>query len=352
MANIRILTWNIEVYGPNKYGRSVNNAQLVDFVGSVVAHTNANILVIQEMLSSVGDQVAFSICEGIQQASGQNWSYYVTWARVNGDRESYGFFWRTDAAANFGVAVDNAGQNVAGLATLEFPNNFSMSNGRRAAFMTFRTTDTAQNFTVTSYHAPPNGNAIRGLQQIASMPQLYAIANPGVGGGAVPARLLCGDYNLDVTVQPEYSWFTNPVPMVPPPAAPGQGAGTVAATVNDTHLTAWKALTDTYGAIANWPAATADYIEAQAIDNIFYAGGAAPAGSVVDVLGQIATPGTGIRVAAQALNRSTPAGGEAFPHSLSIPLPFAATLSTAAYAFLLYRYAVSDHLPVLLNYTI
>ena len=27
-------------------------------------------------------------------------------------------------------------------------------------------------------------------------------------------------------------------------------------------------------------------------------------------------------------------------------------LASAAYAFLLYRYAVSDHLPVLLNYTI
>src|SRR5215207_1119169 len=133
MAQIRILSWNIEVYGPEKYGRSVNAAQLVTLIGEVVGYTNANMLVVMETMSSVGDQIAFSVTEGIQAVTGQNWTYFTCEARVNGDRESYGVFWRTDAAAQFARAADATGAAVQGLATLQFPNNFSNSNGRRAA---------------------------------------------------------------------------------------------------------------------------------------------------------------------------------------------------------------------------
>jgi endonuclease/exonuclease/phosphatase family metal-dependent hydrolase len=357
MAQIRILSWNIEVYGPEKYGRSVNAAQLVNFVSEVIGYTQANILVVMETMSSVGDQIAFNLTEGIQAATGQNWGYFTTQARVNGDRESYGFYWRRDAAANFAPAVDANGAPVSGLATLDFPNNFSNWNGRRAAYATFTTGDTNRNFTVTVYHAPPNARAIQGLQQLAGMPQLYTVANaaPGPAGAGVPARLLCGDYNLDVNVQPDYTWLTNPVPALPPPAAPGQGAGCAPATWGNSLLGTLADAIAAWGPpVAGWPADTSQYRRALAIDNVFYATPAAGPtnGRVVDVLAQMIAPGTGIRTAAQAFNRTTPLGGPAFPNATLIPLPWNVTLSTTAYSFLFYRYAVSDHLPVSMSLTI
>lgn len=357
MAQIRILSWNIEVYGPQKYGRSVNAAQLVNFVSEVVAYTQANILVVMEEMSSVGGQIAFSLTEGIQAVTGQNWAYFTTQARVNGDRESYGIFWRTDGAAQFALAADANGAAVHGLAHLEFPNNFSARNGRRAAYATFTTADTNRNFTVTAYHAPPNARATQGLQQLASMPQLYTVANAAAGpaGAGVPSRLLGGDYNLDVTVQPDYTWLTNPVPPTPPPAAPGQGAGCAAATNGDTILMTFTDAVNAWGgAFANWPANTAQYRRPLAIDNVFYATPAFGAvnGQVVDVLAQLVAPGSPIRTAAQAFNQATPQGSEAFPNAGTIPLPWSLSLNRAAYAFLFYRYAVSDHLPVALWLTI
>lgn len=352
MAQVRILTWNIQVYGPQKYGQSVNAAQLVNLIGAVVNYTGANILVIEEAMSSVGDQVAFSVTEAIQQATGgQNWAYFATQCRVNGDRESYGIFWRTDGAAQFALATDAVGAAVQGLSNLDFPNNFSNSNGRRAAYVTFTTTDTNRNFTVTAYHAPPNARAIRGLEQLAGMTQLYNVTNPAVGpaGAAVVGRLLCGDYNLDVTVQPDYTWLTNPVPAPPPPAAPGQGAGCAAATNGNTQLGTYADAVTAWGPpVAGWSANPTAYRHALSIDNVFYATPAVgiPIGNVVDVIAQIMLPGSGTRTAAQSFARVDGGANEAFPHALTIPLPFNASLSTAAYAFLLYRYAVSDHLPV------
>jgi hypothetical protein len=348
VAQIRILSWNVQVYGPAKYSHPANGDRLVEFIAAVANYAQANLLVVYETMSSVAAQVTYSLTQGLAAAAGGNWDSYTTEARVNGDRESYGFYWNT--GSGFVPALDFTNKRVMGLSALEFPNNFSNTHGRRAAYATFRTTDTNRYFTATAYHAPPNARAIQGLQQLACMPQLYSAANVPAPAN-VDARLLCGDYNLDVNVQGEYAWLTNNVPVPPPPAVWGQGAGCVAATNGDSELGSYQDAVKVWGLpYANWSANPADYLRQLAIDNIFWASPApgAVAGRVLDVLGQMMTPGTGIRQAAEQFALVLPAGGEAFPHAALIPPALNLSLAAAGCSFLLYRYAVSDHLPVLL----
>ncbi len=61
MAQVRILSWNIQVYGPEKYGYSPNNVALIEFVGAVVNRVNANVVVLMEIMTSFGDQLGFNL---------------------------------------------------------------------------------------------------------------------------------------------------------------------------------------------------------------------------------------------------------------------------------------------------
>lgn len=349
MAQIGILSWNIQVYGPSKYASKANGVALLNFIGAVAREEQANILVVHEAMSSVCEQVAFNASESLEMAAGGAWKSFKAVARPQGDRESYMFFWRTDAG--FDVVEKPGGAWVAGLSDLPFPNNFSNRNGRAAAYVTFRT-DRGNYFTATAYHAPPNARAIQGLEQLAKMPQLYQVADPPA---AVGGRLLAGDYNLDVNVQQEYAWLKDPVPAAPPPAAAGQGAGCLEATDGDTELLTYEEAQSLWAG-RPWSDKPGDYVKALAIDNIFWASPAqgvpqGKQGKVCDVIGRMMLSGTQIRQAAQDFT-TIEAGEPAFPHGDEIQMPLDPWLNRAKNSFLLYRYAVSDHLPVFLSLTI
>ena len=353
MAQIRLMVWNIEVYGPGKYGNRPNNVQLVNLIGTVLSAHNVNVFVVIELMSSVAEQVCFSLAQAANAATGHPWAYGTLQCRTNGNRKSYGVLWRTND--NFAITADGAGNNNVALSTLEFPSNFSRRKGRKAALATFRTTDTNTNFVVSAYHAPPSARAIWGLEALAETPALYTVDNAGVGQN-VPARLLAGDYNLDVNVQPEYSWLTDPVPLVPPPMAPGQGAGTVAITNARTHLANMPEAVNRWGDIlANWSMVPADYRDAQ-YDNIFYLSPAAlpnPVGGVVDLIADVMNPASAVRAIAQQFTTLNAANGwPAFPYAFSVPTPLNVNLNFAACAWMLMRFGVSDHLPVMLTITI
>src|SRR4051794_20308793 len=110
MAQIRLLSWNIEVYGPNKYGNVPNNGNIVQFVARTVQSLNANIVVFQELMTSVAYQICWSIANEITQLTGNAWDFASIEARPNGDRESYGILWQTGGAPNFVITADGAGQ--------------------------------------------------------------------------------------------------------------------------------------------------------------------------------------------------------------------------------------------------
>jgi hypothetical protein len=357
MAQIRLLSWNIEVYGPNKYGDVPNNGRIVQFIARTAQLQNANIVVLQELISAVAYQVCWSIASEIHQLTGNTWAVHSIEARPGGDRESYGILWQTGGAPNFVITSDGAGQQNIALSPLQFPNGFSPVNGRRPAIATFRTTDTGVNFAVYDWHSVP-GNPVPGLEQSARTPDLYTVNNAGAVQ-PVTGRVLAGDYNMWVT-QPEFTWLTNPVPAPPPPVLAGQGAGTtpiLPANVQAqyTHLSKIANAIAAWGPVlAGWSANSVEYRDCQ-LDNSYYAspnGAPAPGGGVVDLVAEIANPASPLRAIAQTFVLTNPDGSAAFPNAPVVPLPLNVNLNTTACAFLLYRYGISDHLPVFNSVTI
>lgn len=348
MAQVRMLTWNVQVFGPKKYSNPANGVALVNFIGAVAKTVNANLVVIVETMSSVVDQVAFNLCEGLGLTVGGNWRNQTLITRPNGDRESYAIFWRTDAG--FEPAM-NGQEIVSGLPDVPFPNNFSDKNGRRAGYLTFVTSGNVP-FTTVAYHAPPNARAIPGLAALAKIPELYSVQ-----GNRIDARLIGGDFNLDIQVQQEFSWMTDPVPANPPPSQPGQGAGCTPATRADTELYtfAQASAASRWGAnLDNWPMNSAAYARTMAIDNIFWASPAGNGqGTVVDVIGAITNLDSDIGQAARRFRADAGIDfGLGFPNADKIPAPLARSLDRTPCAFILYACAISDHLPVFLSLTI
>jgi hypothetical protein len=360
MAQIRLLSWNIEVYGPTKFGLTPNNGAIVGFVASTILHSGANIVVLQELISAVAPAIAWTIANQVAAITGNAWASHAVPARPGGDRESYGILWQTGGAPapNFVLTNNGAGNPNIDLSPLQFPNNYSPINGRRPAIATFRTTDTAVNFAVYDWHAVP-GNPVPGLQQSAMTPALYTVNNAGAVQ-PVTGRILAGDYNMNVT-QPQFTWFTNPVPMAPPPNAVGQGAGTAPILPNNglanwTHLGTIAQATAAWGPpFGGWSANPQQYRD-DMLDNSYWAspnGAPAPGGTVIDLVQEIANPASGLRAITQNFAQVYPGTGlPAFPNSMVIPLPWNMNLSNMGCAFLLYRYAISDHLPVFNQVTI
>jgi hypothetical protein len=353
MAQIRLMSWNIEVYGPNKYGNVPNRMNLVRFIARAVQQQNANLLVIQELMTSVAHQICFSVAQQLGTYTGHAWQYRDVVTRVAGDRESYGVFWRTDR--NFGITQDgNAAENLV-LSDNQFPNGFSPWNGRRPVIGVFRTTDTATNFAISSYHAPPRGNqAAQGVEPLATTTMLYSVDRNNHNEN-VDGRILAGDYNLGVT-DDEFDWLTDPLPALPPPNAAGEGAGTTPIVPTDgngpdyTHYARRGGAVRVWGPnMANWSANPVLYRDYQ-LDNSYYATPAmipGAAGGVVDLVAEIMLPASPLRQIAQTFALTDGHGNRAFPLADTIPAPLNVNLSTAPCAWLLYRYGVSDHLPVL-----
>lgn len=350
---IRLLSWNIEVYGPTKFGLTPNNLCVARFVSQTIQESGANVVALMELNSGVAQQIATTIALDLQAATGQSWGTYVTMTRPDVDVESYALLWCTEAGMNF-QAIPGA----AGLSGLEFPNNFSATHGRRAAYAVFHTTDTLQNFAVGIYHAPPNDQAVLGVQQLASTAQLYSVN----AVGDVDHRLLCGDYNMDAHNDAEYfEPLTAPVPPVPPPVPGNYGSGCGAAIVGgaldqstilgtiDEAIHAWGPY------IAGWAQNSIGYRRPdKAIDNVYCRVAALNGANPIDCIGLIRHPpgGSLLRAIANSFVLTYVDGTPAFPNAQNFPPAMNLALNNMGYAFLLYRYAISDHLPVLVDVTI
>jgi hypothetical protein len=357
MARIRVLSWNIEVYGPTKFGLTPNNLSVARFVSQTIQESQANLVVLMELNSGVAKQIATTLELDLEAATGQSWDNSVTMTRPTGDVESYAMLWRTEPAMSFQPIP-----GAANLSPLEFPNNFSATHGRRAAYAVFHTTDTAQNFALGIYHAPPNDQAVLGVQQLASTAQLYGIN----GARNVDRRLLCGDYNMDaVNDAQHFAPLTAlptapPLPPAPPPLAAGVGSGCLPAIAGGAldQSTILGKIADALQAwgpyVAHWAANSTGYRRANmAIDNVYYRA-ALNSANVIDCIDLIRNPrpGSQLRAIANSFVLACADGSPAFPNAQNFPPAMNLALNYMGYAFLLYRYAISDHLPVLVDVTI
>jgi hypothetical protein len=349
MARVSLLSWNIQTYGPTKlYGP--NFKRLERFVTRTIVQHNANIAVLIELSLSTADEVCQTLCADLSSITGgATWEYATISSMIGGGGEAYGFLWRT--GMNFGIINGRDGQPYVRLSDQQFPDNRGQLFGRRAAIAAFRATDTNVTFVVSAYHAPPGDQygtyAYAGLEALAKTEGLYQLDMAGQMG-QVTGRMLGADFNLDVNNELDYSWLTDDVPRNPPPARRGQGAGMTNITDARTHLISMQTGKSRWGDnISYWGTDENDYIELP-IDNVFYRSPRAPnrAGGVIDLLQQVMTPQTPLRIIAELfLTRNF--GQPTFPNSHLLPASLTqGILNDVRGAWLLLNYAISDHFPV------
>ncbi len=339
MAQIRTLSWNIQAYGPSKFGPAApNSAALIGLIAATAVTVGANVICLTEVKSST----AHGIRAALIGALGGAWTGIVMPTNPH-DSDFYAVFWNP---ANFAPVTLTSGSAAAGLVGIsvpglhapaqDYPNNFADSNGRRPGYVIFRTTDTAVNFAVTAYHAPTTGKAILGMQRLGAWLAGLTVDRHGGGMGEAVRAVATGDYNLDQSANAgDYAAFIAATGTHLTVAGAGVGAP---ASASDTMLL-------DVGSTAVWapPANSIGYRRPLCLDNIM-ASGVVVAGAPGPVLDLVTMVQVGQPLAAQAAAFNLGASrAPTFPNSDYIMHPIGSNFR----GFVLTRYGVSDHLPVL-----
>ncbi|MGN6396192.1 MAG: hypothetical protein ACTHMI_11545 [Mucilaginibacter sp.] len=286
MANITLLHWNIETFGnvtltsPNAKYSVTNGPHYVTYFAQLVQNTNANIFCMVEVKNNLSGILPGAVITQLNAVQGFN-AGNTPWRSVTIDsgknNEAYIVLYRTDQ--NFRpVRVDAAGTittgpnvapiNALGTHTaagggLQFPAAQTKTGGRRPFVVTFRTTDTNNNFSVISYHAQFGNATANGILRLPSLNYITQFDNSPTYT-AIEGSLISGDFNIDY-VGPNHAYYAN---MLGLPSTNAVNANTVLK--NNPNN-------------SNNPA---DFL-VSSYDNIFQkipVGGVANAGAVIDLM--------------------------------------------------------------------
>lgn len=204
MANITLLSWNVETYGPLKFGNA-NNGALINLIAQVIANAGANVVQLIEVKNSVAAGVCGQLIPAIDAANGHvgatNWRQVIVNSNYNA--EAYILLYQLGNSfipipLNGGGA---AAPPVSGLTWhtaaghfIVFPSATTPSGGRRPFFAAFATTDTAHNFSLISYHVPYGTQTPRGVIRVARVGPI-TVVNDGVNNHNMDSSLISGDFN-------------------------------------------------------------------------------------------------------------------------------------------------------------
>ena len=210
MADVNILSWNIETLGPRRYIYKAVRSPRADPLFKIIVDTvnlyDITILSIIELATSVDQHVATDIMQRLNTSVlGLNpWGFEI----VITPYDSYCLFYRNDQG--FDICRDGTGATVKGYDDtrvppgspnrLPFPKAGTPSGGRRPCYVAFETTDRgAANevlFTVIAYHANYGSKSCIGIRKI---PLMDAIQSVTFNGNAHPVSysFISGDFNCD-----------------------------------------------------------------------------------------------------------------------------------------------------------
>ncbi|HVW98213.1 MAG TPA: hypothetical protein VHA56_19765 [Mucilaginibacter sp.] len=217
MADIRVLHWNIETYGPAKYFNA-NNANFINYIARIVYTYDVEIFCMVEVKNSTSLLVppllaaAINALEGILPA---NNPWKVVRANSNFNNEAYIMMYRIDkdflpvntaqAAGPNVVPEHGLGNiNVAG-AVIQFPSRWTGNGGRRPFYATFETNNmAAETFSVISYHAMFGPHTPQGINRLPNLRYITQFHN----GTPIDESIISGDFNVEFDPAPT-GWYGN-----------------------------------------------------------------------------------------------------------------------------------------------
>lgn len=195
---IKIMSWNIQILGDTKSQRGF----LTDLLGLFIAKIGPDVVAIQELVFAHAVEIVQRLLADLEIRNQKDWAFAFLDANPgSSDRDGYLFLWRSSKFKQ--LWTDKA---VQGLFTGDFPNNITPKNGRRVGYVGLTLTDGSQPFIVANYHGPTYATAtvgsapatgVKAIETNASQLLNYTTATGG--SQAYVARLLCGDFNLDIT---------------------------------------------------------------------------------------------------------------------------------------------------------
>lgn len=221
MAAITLLHWNIETFGirnvnkPGHRGKydGTNGPHYVTYFAQLVQNTNASIFSMIEIKNNLSGILPGAIIIQLNALQGFN-PGNTPWRSITIDSgknsEAYIMLYRTDR--NFlPVQVNAAGTYTTGQNTtpinglgyedaagnaLQFPSSWGKTGGRRPFVVTFRTTDTNNNFSVIAYHAMFGAATPNGIVRLPSLNYITRFNNNPTNT-AMNGSLISGDFNVD-----------------------------------------------------------------------------------------------------------------------------------------------------------
>lgn len=289
MANITLLSWNLETYGITKL-TDANNGALIDYIAQVIANANANMVQLIEVKNAVANCVAARLIAAIDTANGHggatNWRPVIVNSRYNS--EAYILLYQRGnnfrpIPANGAPLPPATPPPVNGLTYhtaanlfIPFPSRMTKWGGRQPFFAAFRTTDTNHNFSVISYHVPFGKWTPLSIQKVARVGPI-TVVNDGANNHNMDSSLISGDFNYDY-YGPPITWPYTDLLNLPTYAAA-------------TNIKTSLVNTTPPGGYAN----SAQY-RANAYDNIFEKNAGNVNGTVVDLIYESTTAPTGSAV--------------------------------------------------------
>lgn len=217
MANITLLTWNLETYGSVKQG-GANNVHFVNYIAQVAFNTNANIVALIEVKWNVSATLPGQLVAAINLLHGNPAPNPWRSIRINSgvNHEAYIILFRTDqnfwpkptpptAAAAHRTPANGLGTNTIAGVAINFPSRMTQKGGRRPYYATFKATDTNRYFSIISYHAQFGYFTPYGVVRLPTLDFITQFDNPG--HTAITRSMISGDFNVDIQVTPV--WYAN-----------------------------------------------------------------------------------------------------------------------------------------------
>lgn len=340
MATVNLLVWNIQTLSENKY-RAANGPYIINTVAQTSVLCNATIIGILEIIDTgTGRTIGNAIGDALSVAiPGSVWQCNTLVTKYN---DVYAIIYRTDQGFEY-MDGCTTNRNAAGQ-RLEFPSPSGRSSGRKPGAFLFRTNDRAAvpnvYFSVILYHAPGPQSTYRylGIQNIPFLGPVTIFTDTFNAAVTYPvtASFIGGDFNVNALDPHMIGYYANAYAL-------GQTSVPVAL-----GNFAKSSLTNTSPLGGGGYPNTVDY-RANAYDNIFARNPTitGPNHGVIDLINLFkAQPGVPLPALAIC--------GAAFRAAAIIDgnMIRSNPLDNNEDAWHVYRYGLSDHLPVFGQYTV